>query len=86
MNGTRSYSKEMWSNTIWAEAWILEDIDWDPRSAQFNSSNIYKNIDNGPNYMVWWKIADRFPAIVRQCEVMVKLYVEQVRSRWMIKD
>ena len=73
MNGTHFYTKHNWREQVWSNAWMLEDRDWDFRKRYFGITKMYKNIQEYPVYSVWWKIADRFPSIMRQCEIMIKL-------------
>ena len=73
INGTHYYSKGMWSMKIWEIAWKIEDIDWNFRTMYFNITKMYMEIETGPQYSVWWKIADTNPKIIRQCETMIKI-------------
>ena len=70
---THYFSKEMWSRKIWERAWSVEDFDWNIRTRYFEITKMYKEIESGPQYSIWWKLADKFPRIIRQCETMIKL-------------
>ena len=72
-NGTHYFSKEGWSRTVWENAWLVEDTDWDIRIRYFEITKLYKDIEEGPKYSIWWAIADENPGIIRQCETMIKL-------------
>ena len=71
--GTHYFSKEMWSRKIWENAWNVEDADWNIRTRYFEVTKMYMDIEEGPQYSVWWKIADENPRIIRQCETMIKI-------------
>ena len=72
-NGTHYFSKEIWSRKVWENAWYVEDTDWDIRIRYFEITKLYKDIEEGPKYSIWWSIADENPGIIRQCETMIKL-------------
>ena len=73
LNGTHWFSKTIWKNMVWHKAWLIEDRDWELKSRLFNNTRLYNKICDVPMYCVWWKISDVFPALIRQCENMVKL-------------
>ena len=73
INGTHFYTKHSWREQIWTNAWIIEDRHWEFRKLYFGITKLYKNIQEYPVYSVWWKLADKFPSIMRQCEIMIKL-------------
>ena len=73
MNGTHFYTKHSWREQVWSNAWVMEDRDWEFRKLYFGITKMYKNIQEYPVFSVWWKLADKFPSIMRRCEIMMKL-------------
>ena len=73
VNGTLYISKNMWRRKVWESAWQLEDRDWVMRAQYFGNPYLFCKTINGPVYSVWWKLADKVPKLIRQCEVMMKL-------------
>ena len=72
-NGTHYFSKETWKGMVWTKAWVIEDRDWNYRTRYFNCTKLYTEISDHPNYSTWWRVSDKYPAIIRQCENMIKL-------------
>ena len=71
--GTHMYTKKQWSNLVWSKAWQIEDQDWEFRSDFFKYTLRIDKVVGSVNYMIWWQISDKFPRLMKVCEVMAKL-------------
>ena len=69
----RMVSKTKWRETVWGAAWAEELREWGTRAQEVNALSILSNIVDGPAYSIWWEISDADPALIRACEIMVKL-------------
>ena len=73
INGLVFYSKIQWKNIGWRKAWSVEDEDWSYR-ANFRKYTITIDKTIGTvNYLVWWHISDRYPKLMKMCEVMARI-------------
>ena len=67
------WSKAHWRDKLWRRAWQLEDVYWCIKTRCHNSLGLLSDVCVNTRYIVWWQIADRFPQLMRDCEVMVKV-------------
>ena len=72
LNGTRTYSKNMWKNILWKRAWEIEAQDWDLRSSIFGKTKLISRVSDTGEMLIW-QLGDLAPDIMRQCGVMAKL-------------
>ena len=71
--GTAVYTKKQWSNLIWDKAWRIEDQDWEFRADFFKYTLRIEKVVGSVNYLIWWQISDKYPGLVKICEIMAKL-------------
>ena len=67
------YSKQVWKCKVWDRAWNLEDVYW---RLQFNvcrSLDIISLSSPDCRYLTWWYLSDKYPQVIRSCEVMARL-------------
>ena len=69
-NGT-IMSKAQWKKSVWEKAWALELEEYN--SYTDNKVELLKKVMSGPAYSVWWQMSDANHAIMKRCEIMVKL-------------
>ena len=67
------WSKRVWREKVWKRAWALDDCYWRIQSRLHRSLDILSNICTGPNYTVWWQMADNNRMLLRCCETMMKI-------------
>ena len=66
-------SKLSWKKLVWERAWTLEQEQWRLNSESDKHFDLINKAMNGPNYSIWWTIADGDQSKMKQCETMVKL-------------
>ena len=71
--GTLVYTKRQWSDLIWSKAWEIEDQDWEFRADFFKYTLWVEKVVGSVNYLIWWQISDKYPGLVKVCEIMAKL-------------
>ena len=64
------WSRAHWRGIIWKRAWELEDLYWCVKS---RSLDLLSKICTTTRYIIWWQIADKFPRLIKHCEVLVKI-------------
>ena len=67
------WSKAHWRDKIWKRAWQLEDVYWCIKARCHKSLELLSEVCINSRYIIWWQIADKFPHIRKDCEVMVKI-------------
>ena len=67
------WSKAHWRDKLWKRAWQLEDVYWCIKTRCHKSLELLSEVCINSRYIVWWQIADKFPHIRKDCEVMVKI-------------
>ena len=69
VNGTHFYSKSVWKREVWANAWKIENEEWEYTSALFSDS-YYLNAVLGDTreHLIWWEISNRDPSYMLICE------------------
>ena len=73
LHGTRVFDKSTWKRKVWSTAWENEEFDWRLRTTFFSSTINLKQVAGPLNYLIWWKLSDLKPELMRQCEDMAKL-------------
>ena len=71
--GTHWYEKSIWKKLVWQNAWSIEDQDWRYRISYFRSTSLLSCVMGNVKYLVWWRLSDMIPSLMRQCEDMAKL-------------
>ena len=66
-------SKLSWKKLVWERAWTLEREQWRLNWESDKHFDLINKAMNGPNYSIWWTIADGDQSKMKQCEIMVKL-------------
>ena len=67
------HSGEQWRKIVWAKVWDREDEDYEIMFKQPHQNYLLTNVTGKPYYIVWWIIADAYPARMRMCETMASL-------------
>ena len=67
------YSKEGWKKLVRGRAWSIEDNDWDITCGFYKSLSDLNLTQGGAKYLVWYKLSDKMPRHVMQCENMAKI-------------
>ena len=67
------WSKAHWRDKLWKRAWQLEDVYWCIKARCHKSLDLLSEFCVDTRYIVWWQIADKFPHLMRDCEVLVKI-------------
>ena len=67
------WMKGVWKNRVWERAWELDRVFWEVQVRCHQSLDLLSKVGDGPNYLVWWQISDSNHALMRRCEIMVKL-------------
>ena len=73
INRGHFWNRAHWRELIWKRAWELEDVFWCLKSRCHSSLDMLSKICSTTRYIIWWQLADRFPNIISNCEVMVKI-------------
>ena len=73
-NRTHFYSKVMWKNEVWANAWRIDNDEWNFTTALF-SDTYYLNstIGHTSRHLVWWDVSNCYPSSIGSCEVMAAM-------------
>ena len=67
------FSKSMWKKIVWGNAWTMEVDEWRLLAGNEPSLDLLDKVTFEPVYSIWWQMSDRNRAILRKCEVMIKI-------------
>ena len=67
------YPKNVWRNMVWSKGWQLEDLHWRIEGVLHKSLDLLKGINPVNRYLVWWMLADKFPTLIKDCEILAKI-------------
>ena len=67
------WSKADWKKRVWRRAWELDGYYWRVQTRLHRSLDLLSKVCEGPKYSIWWELSDNNIAMMRCCEVMVKL-------------
>ena len=72
--GTHWYSKQMWKQEVWRNAWYIDNEEWSFTTALFRDT-YYINMTKSrtEHCLTWWLLSNQYPSKIRMCENMAKL-------------
>ena len=72
--GTHFYSKTMWKNEVWKNAWAIDNEDWRNTSSMFSDTYyIRMTVESTEKCLSWWDLSNQHPEHIRMCENMARL-------------
>ena len=66
-------TKNVWNNMVWKKGWFLEDLHWKIEKQMHRSLDLLNGVSSVNRYLTWWMISDKYPKLMRDCEILVKI-------------
>ena len=73
VGNTAIISKTAWSKKIWEKAWVLDDVFWQTTYILNRDNDLLFGTVGKSQYMTWWAMSDKWPHLIRMCEVLSKI-------------
>ena len=73
VGNTAIISKIAWSKKIWEKAWVLDDVFWQTTYILNRDNDLLFGTVGKSRYMTWWAMSDKWPHLIRMCEVLSKI-------------
>ena len=67
------YPKSVWRDMVWKRGWALEDLFWRFEKHMHKSMDILSGVSPFIRYLPWWSISDKYPRLIKDCEILSKL-------------
>ena len=67
------FPKATWRDKIWKKGWDLEDTYWRTESQLHRSLDLLSNTYPCSIYLAWWSISDKYPMLMKKCEILSKI-------------
>ena len=74
-------AKATWSKRVWSKAWALDDAYWHTMSMVFSENGLLLRTVGRSQYLTWWALADRWPHLIRICEILAKIVCRTSRLK-----
>ena len=58
---------------IWEKAWKIEDLYWSFSAFLHKDNDLPVRSIGRTRYLSWWDLSDKYPIMIRICEIMAKL-------------
>ena len=73
--------KATWSKRVWNKALALDDAYWHTTCMVFSENSLLLRTVGRSQYITWWAIADRWPHLIRTCEILAKIVCRMSRLK-----
>ena len=67
------FPEATWRDKVWKKGWDLEDTYWRIESQLHRSLDLLSNTYPSSIYLVWWSISDKYPMLMKKCEILSKI-------------
>ena len=82
INGTTNVvPKFTWSKRVWDRAWALDEAYWRSTSMICSENDLLFRTVGKSQYLTWWYISDKWPHLIRMCEILSKIVCRTSRLK-----
>ena len=67
------YPKTQWKRMVWDRGWALEGTFWCLEARLHREMDLLLRVCPNPRYLTWWALSNRYPEMIRICEIMAKI-------------